>query len=143
MKLKSLFTIGLFGLVSLLTGCASVSKQATNIYPVAKPDEGLVYFYREKKMMGMVVSYNVREGEKIIGAIANGTYFFVYAEPGKHTYTASTEEESARTLDVEAGKIYYIEAGVEMGIFAGHPALKIASDAEAKSVLPTLTYAIK
>jgi hypothetical protein len=102
-----------------------------------------VYVYREKKIMGMAVSYNVKENGQVIGAIANGTYFFVFADPGKHTYTASTESDSARTLDVEGGKTYYLEAGVEMGVFAGRPALKIASEAEAKSVLPTLTYATK
>jgi len=143
MKMKSMFTLGLFGLVAMLTGCASVSKQATNIFPEPKPDKGLVYVYREKKIMGMAVSYNVKENGQVIGAIANGTYFFVFADPGKHTYTASTESDSARTLDVEGGKTYYLEAGVEMGVFAGRPALKIASEAEAKSVLPTLTYATK
>lgn len=94
-------------------------------------------------MLGMAISCNVREGDKVIGAIAHGTYFFVFAEPGRHTYSASTEGTSSRTLDVEAGKTYYIEASVEMGILAGHPSLKIANDAEAKSVLPTCTYAVK
>lgn len=93
--------------------------------------------------MGMAISYNVKENGKILGAIANGTYFFIFADPGKHCYTASTEANSSRTLDIEAGKTYYVEAGIEMGVFAGHPALKIASEAEAKSVLPTLTYATK
>lgn len=143
MKLQPLLALGLLGLVTVLIGCASVSKQAANVYPEPKPAKGLIYFYREKKFMGMAVSYNVKENEKVIGAIANGTYFFVFADPGKHSYTASTEASSSRTVDVEGGKTYYIEAGVEMGVFAGHPALKIASEAEAKSVLPTLTYATK
>lgn len=41
MKLNNLLTIGLLGLVSLLSGCASVSRQSTNVYPEAKPDKGL------------------------------------------------------------------------------------------------------
>ncbi|PTY03118.1 hypothetical protein DB347_22610 [Opitutaceae bacterium EW11] len=143
MKLTKIVTIGLFGLVAFLTGCASVSRQATNIYPEPKTDKGLVYFYREKKFIGCAISYNVKEGDKIVGAIANGTYFFLFADPGKHTYTASTEASSARTLDIEAGKTYYVEAGIDMGIMAGRPALKIANEAEAKSVLPNCTYATK
>ena len=94
-------------------------------------------------MLGMAVSYNVKEGDRIVGALAHGTYFFLFADPGKHTYSATTEGTSSRTLDIEGGKTYYIEASVEMGMFAGHPSLKIASEAEAKSVLPTVTYAIK
>ena len=143
MKIKSLITIALLSLIALLTGCASVTKQSVNIFPEPKPDKGLVYFYREKQMMGMAISFDVKEGDKVIGAIANGTYFLIFADPGKHTYTASTEAASSRTIDIEGGKVYNIEAGIEMGVFAGHPALKIASDAEAKSVLQTLTYATK
>ena len=143
MKLRSTIALALVAVISLVSGCASVTRQATNVFPDPKPDKGLVYFYRESKILGMAVSYNVKEGDTVIGALAHGTYFFVFADPGKHTYTATTEATSSRTLDVEAGKTYYIEASVEMGLLAGHPALKIASDAEAKSVLPTLTYAIK
>jgi hypothetical protein len=143
MKLQQILTVGLFGLVALMSGCASVSKQATNVFPEPKPDQGLVYFYREKKFVGGMISYNVKENGQVIGAIANGTYFFVFADPGSHSYTASTESDSTRTLEVEAGKTHYVECGVEMGVFAGRPSLKIASDAEAKSVLPTLKYATK
>jgi hypothetical protein len=143
MNKSNIITIGLFSLVALLSGCASVTKQAAKVYPERKPDKGLVYIYREKKFVGMAISYNIKENEKVVGAIANGTYFFLFAEPGKHTYTASTEASSSRTLDIEANKTYYIEAGVEMGILAGRPSLKIASEMEAKSVLPTLTYATK
>lgn len=138
-----MLAVGLFGLVALMSGCASVSKQATNVYPEVPPDKGLVYFYREKKFVGGMISYNVKENGQVIGAIANGTYFFVFAEPGSHTYTASTESESSRTIDVQAGKTYYIECGIEMGVLAGRPSLKIASEAEGKSVLPSLKYATK
>lgn len=143
MKIQQLLVVSILGYVAFLTGCASVTKQATNIHPEAKPDQGLVYFYRERKFMGAAVSFNVKENNQVIGAIANGTYFFVFANPGKHTYTASTEASSARTLDIEGGKTYYVECGVEMGLFAGRPALKITSESEAKSVLSNLTYATK
>lgn len=143
MKIKNIFTIGLFGLVALLSGCASVSRQAVNVFPDVKPDKGLVYFYRERKFVGGAISYNVKENDQVIGAIANGTYFFVEPTPGEHTYTANTEASSSRTINVEAGKTYYIECSVEMGVFAGRPALKIASEAEGKSVIPKLQYATK
>ncbi len=103
----------------------------------------LIYFYRENKLMGMAISYNVNEGDQVIGALAHGTYFFVFADPGRHTYSATTEATSSRTLEVEGGKTYYIEASVELGVLAGHPALRIANQDEAKSVLQTCTYAIK
>ena len=143
MKIQKILTIGLFGLVAFMSGCASVSRQATNIYPEAKPDKGLVYFFRERKFVGGAISYNVKENGNIIGAIGNGTYFFMFADPGSHSYSASTEATSSRTLDIEAGKTYYIECSVEMGVFAGRPSLKITSEAEGKAVLPSLQYATK
>lgn len=56
MKLTHILTIGLFGLIVSMSGCASVTKQATNTYPQPAPDKGLVYFYREKKFSGVMVS---------------------------------------------------------------------------------------
>ncbi|WP_415909814.1 DUF2846 domain-containing protein [Oleiharenicola sp. Vm1] len=146
MKYSKIVLIVVAAFAALLeVGCASVTRQATNVYPEPKPDKGLVYFYREKKFMGAAISYDITErpSNKVIGAIANGTYFFYDADPGSHTFVASTEADSSRTIQVEAGKTYYVECGVEMGVLAGRPALKIASDAEAKSVLPALQYATK
>lgn len=143
--LKILLASGALFSALLFTGCASVTKQAANVFPEPKPDKGLVYFYRESKFFGMAISYDIREKatNTVIGAIANGTYFFNFAEPGEHIYTASTESEAARNLTVEAGKTYYIECSVAMGVLAGHPSIKIANEAEAKQVLPKLHYAIK
>jgi hypothetical protein len=143
MSLKTFLTIGILAVSTLFTGCASVKKQATNLYPTPPDDKGLVYFYRESKFVGGAVSYNIRENDQIVGAIANGTYFFLFPTPGEHTYSAATEAASARTLTVEAGKTYYIECGVEMGLFAGRPSLKIVAEAEGKSVIPSLRYATK
>ena len=127
----------------LFTGCASVTKQASNQFPQPAPDKGLVYFYREGKFVGSLVSYNIKHEDKVIGALANGTYFFYEVAPGTHTFTASTEAKASRTVTVEAGKTYYIVGSVDVGLFAGRPALKIENEQEAKSVLPSLKYATK
>jgi hypothetical protein len=143
MKLTKTLILGFVLLTTLFSGCATLTKQPTNIFPDPKPDKGLVYFYRESHFMGSAISYNIREKDQVIGAIANGTYFFVFADPGVHTYTASTEADSSRTLTIQGGKTYYVECGVEMGVFAGRPTLRIANEDEGKSVLRTVTYALK
>ena len=78
-------------MLAILSGCASVTRQASNQYPDPKADKGLVYFYRERKFMGAAISYNIKEHNQIVGAVANGTYFFLEVAPGSHTYTANTE----------------------------------------------------
>jgi hypothetical protein len=109
MKPTNIIAIGLFGLVAIISGCASVTKQAQNVFPEPQADKGLVYFYREPKFIGGAISYNIRDKQtnQVIGAIANGTYFFYFATPGQHIFVASTEADSARAIQVEGGKIYY------------------------------------
>ncbi len=143
MNIKHLVTAALFGVVALVSGCVSGTIQKEKLYPDPEDGKGLVYFYRERKLVGGAVGYNIKEGETVIGAIKNGTYCFVQATPGAHTYSASTEAGTARTLTIEAGKTYYIECGVEMGLFAGRPSMKIANPDEAKAVLPGLKYLTK
>ena len=143
MNFKKLAHYALFGLVVLFSGCASVNRQAVQVFPPAQTDKGVVYFFREHKLVGCAISYNIKEGDKVLGPAGNGTYFFVIAEPGSHTYTASTESATSRTINVEAGKIYYVECGVEMGVFAGRPSMRIVAEEEGKSLLPHLTYATK
>lgn len=144
MKLNKHVVFILLGFAAaMLSGCVSVNKQTTQVFPPPQPDKGIVYFFRESKFMGCAVSYNVKEGDKILGPIANGTYFFVIEEPGTHTYTASTEASVSRTVNVEAGKTYYIECSVEIGAFAGRPGMHIVTEDEGNAVLPKLTYATK
>jgi len=143
MNIQHLVTAALFGFVALVSGCVSGSIQKEKIYPEPEQGKGLVYFYRERKFVGGAVGYNIKEGDTVIGAIKNGTYFFVQATPGTHTYTAATEASTARTITIEAGKTYYFECGVDIGVFAGRPAMKIANSEEARSVLPNLKYLTK
>lgn len=142
--MKAMQRIGALGAllaVLFVSGCASVTKQKENLYPEAQPDKGLVYFMREKKFVGGAVSYKIRHNDKVIGALANGTYFFYFSEPGEQTFVAKTESESSRTLKVEGGKTYYIKGEVDMGFFVGRPSLTIVADQEGESLLRDLRYA--
>jgi hypothetical protein len=129
--------------LGFMVGCATVSVQTKNIYPEPRSDQALVYFYRESKFVGSFISYNINVNDELVGAVANGTYFFVFLDPGTHTITAKTETKESKTMTVEAGETYYICCDVEMGFFAGRPELTIVNEAEGKSELDHLTYAIK
>ena len=75
-------------------------------------------------------------------SVSTPTYRVIAATIGS-VAGGTTEASTARTITVEAGKTYYLECGVEMGLFAGRPAMKIVNEQEAKSVLPNLKYLTK
>jgi hypothetical protein len=143
MTMKALRLYLVLGSLLLVSGCASVHRQAENVFPDPAPEQGLVYFLRERKFVGSAVTYDVRHNDEVIGALADGTYFFYFVDPGTQTFTASTEDSSSRTIDVEAGETYYIKGSLDTGFLVGQPALEIVHEMEGKSVLPGLVYAIK
>lgn len=127
----------------VLAGCASATKVGAPPTPEVHPEKGLVYFFRESRFVGGGVSFNVRDNGEVIGALKNGTYFFHYVEPGEHVFSARTEVERERAIQIEAGKVYYIKGSISMGVLAGRPELTIVDEAEARLILPGLTYAVK
>jgi hypothetical protein len=143
MKPKYLI-LALMGMMMIvIAGCATVNRQAKQVFPPQPDDKGLVYFYRERHFVGGGISFNVKENKNILGPAGNGTYFFVIAEPGSHVYEASTEVTSTAVITVEAGKTYYVKCSVEMGAFVGRPCLTIVAPEEGKIRLPSLVYATK
>lgn len=128
-------------MLNILSGCANVYRQPSNVYPKTRVDKGLVYFYRENAFVGSGVSYYVYDGDKKIGGLKNGTYFYAWAEPGVHNYWARTESKSEKQLSVETNKTYYIRGEVGMGFFVGRPKLTIVSEDEGKGSLTKAKYA--
>ncbi len=81
---------------------------------------GTVVFFREKKMMGAMISYKVRENGVELCKLSNGTFCTVQAPVGKHEYVTQTEAKDVLTLEVEPGETYYLAASISMGMMAGH-----------------------
>ncbi len=78
--------------------------------------------------MGMAIGYNVRENDATIGGLPNGCYFTYDASPGVHTFTAATETTATVTVNVQPGKVYYIEGSLGISAFVGRPSFTIVSD---------------
>ncbi len=144
LKLLKLLTASI-ALLSAV-GCTSVQYKELTEMPVAQTDKGLVYFYRENKFLGAGVSYYIYEGEEEskvkLGALKNGTFFFVEPDPGKHVYWAKTESRDEAIIYVEAGKTYYVSGSVGMGIMAGRPQLDVVQENVGKPIIPGLKYTV-
>ena len=81
---------------------------------------GTVVFFREKKMMGMAISFKVRENGVELCKLGSGSFCTVQVPVGKHEYVTQTEAKDVLTLEVESGETYYVQASISMGVMAGH-----------------------
>lgn len=73
--------------------------------PAVQVGKGLVYLYRESSFKGAGIQYDIKDNGDVIGALQSGTYFYEYATPGPHTYSAKTEASTEVTINVEAGDL--------------------------------------
>ncbi len=95
-------------------------------------------FFRDRKFVGSLVSYMVREGQTELGKISNGSYFIQVADPGTHVYTVHSEAKDNLTLEIEAGETYYVSSGITMGFMAGRPNLAPSDAATFDTLQPNL-----
>ncbi|HEX5162814.1 MAG TPA: DUF2846 domain-containing protein [Steroidobacteraceae bacterium] len=81
---------------------------------------GTVVFFREKKMMGMAISFKVRENGVELCKLGSGSFCTVTVPVGKHEFVTQTEAKDVLNLEVESGETYYVQASISMGVMAGH-----------------------
>ena len=90
-----------------------IISKAQTIEP-APTDKAVVYFVRTATM-GSLINFTYFDSAKYIGKFNGPKYTRYVCEPGKHLFWARSENRDFVEADVEAGKIYFIEAGVKMG----------------------------
>ncbi len=142
-KIKS--ALALFSLLFILSACASVDYSQQKVFPQVRNDQALVYFYRTPGFIGSTYRFKVSEGKQVVGAMAQDSYFYVFATPGKHTYVVDdrhAEQGSSITLDVKAGKTYYVRVDVQYELLGGKPVFTQVSEQEAKQLLPGRKYVL-
>ena len=118
---RNLISAGLASL--LLMPLAAVSQDNAAAAPAATAasgSTGTVVFFREKKMMGMAVSFKVRENGVELCKLGSGSFCTVQVPVGKHEFVTQTEAKDVLNLEVESGDTYYVQASIAMGVMAGH-----------------------
>jgi hypothetical protein len=107
-------------------------------------DQGTVVFFRPSKMGGSLVSFKVREGDKELGKLSNGTYFSVALPAGAHAFVVHSEAKDVLNLEIEPGETYYVVGSVSMGLMVGRPNIApsdVATFEAAKAKLKDSTLA--
>lgn len=105
--MKTLFTLLLFFF------CTIMSSAAQNIEP-APADKAVVYFVRTSSL-GFAINFTYLDSTRVIGKFNGPKYIRYECEPGVHLFWARSENRDFIEAEVEAGKIYFIEADVKMG----------------------------
>lgn len=121
----------------LLSACASVpmgdaQKDATYKTFSAPLNTAGVYIYRNENF-GAALRMDVLVDGQTIGQSAAKTYFYVDVPPGKHTFMSKSENEDTLTLDLVAGKLYYVWQEVKMGLLYARTKLNLMTETEGKA----------
>jgi len=83
-----------------------------------------VYFYRSASLKGAAINYNIYDDTVLIGKMTPGQVLMYYAKPGDRQFIAKMESKSTALMTVEAGKSYFVECGVSVGIVVGNPTMR-------------------
>lgn len=125
-------------LVMLISGCAAGGSAFTGVQKASNPGVGVVYFYRPKVYTGSAIKVQLADNGKDIDRLQNGQFIRYEATPGKHEFRTDTMAiDKPVEIDIEAGKNYFIRAGVRQGLWTGTWFLTRVFDSEAISELQT------
>ena len=121
-------------LVSFMAGCSAVGKMPTAVDLKIRdlnPPEGkaLVYILRPTSL-GSIVKMEVTANGQYIGATGGKRYIYTILDPGKYIFSSKAENTSELHIVLEAGKTYYLEQKVKMGIILARNELLRLDDIE-------------
>ncbi len=86
-----------------------------------------VYFYRSASLKGAAINYNIYDDTVLIGKMTPGQVLMYYAKPGDRQFIAKMESKSIALMTVDAGKSYFVECGVSIGVVVGNPTMRQVS----------------
>ncbi len=140
---RFLFLIVVLALPGLYQ-CAATSKAPSEQSDAAKSfetldDRGVVYLFKRGRAIGAATTVPVKINSLDAGGSGPGTFFRWELKPGKYAFGASTKESSAAVeLDVEAGKLYFIEEIDRIGLNELRVHLQVVDEATGKKAVSSL-----
>ncbi|HEY1206897.1 MAG: DUF2846 domain-containing protein [Bryobacteraceae bacterium] len=97
-------------------------------------DKALVYILRPT-MMGNKVQTKLAVDGEWKGVNRGNNYFFFTLPPGLHYFCSQAENRSVLVLTVEAGKTYYLEQSIHMGVMKARNDLGVIGDSDGQKAL--------
>jgi hypothetical protein len=94
--------------------CFFISAGVCQDIKPAPADKAVVYIVRPSSV-GFAISFTYFDGTKFIGKFNGPRYIRYECDPGYHLFWARSENRDYIEADVDAGRIYFIEAIPRMG----------------------------
>lgn len=94
--------------------CLSISIADCQTINPAPDGKAVIYFVRPSST-GFAVNFSYFDSTKLIGKFNGPRYIRYECEPGNHIFWVRAENRDYVEADVEAGRIYFIEAIPRMG----------------------------
>ena len=100
-------------------------------------ENGTVIFYRVRNMKGGAIRLNISGGDSgNVGYLTNGSKIVKELPAGEFTFVVNSPSIAGRdevTINVEAGKIYYVKGQALMGWPAARPKFTLMDEAKGKA----------
>jgi Protein of unknown function (DUF2846) len=126
-------------LLVLLAACSTVQTgQQFSALSGPSPNLATVYFFRPHNSPGAAVGLDIKDNGIDIGTLQDGNYFVYHTNPGQHALTATTDTASTQNFTLQAGAIYYIEAGVVPRQHLFQPSLSVVFDLQGQVAIQNL-----
>lgn len=106
------------------------------LHPIPEPATGkaLVYVIRPT-MNGHKIQTKLGVDGTWVGVNRGHNYFFLQLDPGEHYFCSKAENKSTLAVKVEAGKTYFVEQKIKMGLMKARNKLALLPDDEGKKKL--------
>ena len=99
--------------------------------PEAPADKAMIYVVRPT-MMGNKIQTKLAVDGHWVGVNRGNNYFYFTLDPGMHYFCSQAENHSVLALQVEAGKTYYLQQKITMGLMKARNKLVTVDEAKGK-----------
>jgi len=112
-------------------------------HPTPDPpaDKAMIYVLRTS-MLGYKIASKLAVDGKWMGVNRGKTYFYFTVDPGKRYFCSEAENQDYLSLDVEAGKTYFLKQRVEMGMWKARTDLVTVDEAKGREELKDVNLSV-
>ena len=104
--------------------------------PEQPSDKALIYVLR-LSMIGMAIQSKLAVDGDWKGVNQGNNYFYFNLEPGEHYFCSEAENRSVLKVNVEAGKTYYLQQHISMGVAKARNKIELMTDEEGRKKAAT------